>query len=315
MIKKEMTTLNSDTRVAVLLAAFNGEKWISEQIDSILNQKGVNITLYINIDLSSDQTKNICMDFGSRYSNIEILPYGQRCGSAAKNFFYMIKNVDFDKYDYISLSDQDDIWLPKKIQRAVSVLSNKRIDAYSSDVIAFWANGRRSVVKKSYPQKSLDYFFESSGPGCTFVLKKRTMELFKNFLILNWCEVNRIELHDWLLYAFVRHSGMEWFIDNEPLMLYRQHERNVVGVNYGFSGFFKRLKMLKSNWYSSEVFKIHRLIAPSERFPLKTLFIIFNFFKMRRRPRDSLMLLLFSCLGVMRHIDKENSTHESTTSN
>ena len=314
-MNKKSTTLSNDTCVAVLLAAFNGEEWISEQIDSILNQKGVNITLYINIDLSSDQTKNICMDFSLRYSNIVILPYGKRYGSAAKNFFYMIKDINFNKYDYISLSDQDDIWLPEKIQRAVSVLSTKKIDAYSSDVIAFWSDGRRRLIKKSFPQKSLDYFFESSGPGCTFVLRRKTVELFKNFLISNWREINRIELHDWLLYAYVRHSGMEWFIDDNPLMLYRQHEKNVVGVNYGFAGFLKRLKMLKSYWYSSEVFKIHKLVAPSERFSLKTTFIIFNFFNMRRRPRDSIILLLFACLGMMRQLDKAESHHENTMFN
>ena len=83
--------MTSNPTVAVLLAAFNGIKWIEEQIESILNQKDVNLDIYISIDLSNDGTYEWCEELAIKNSNVNILPYGNHFGSAGKNFFRLIK--------------------------------------------------------------------------------------------------------------------------------------------------------------------------------------------------------------------------------
>ena len=101
----------TERKVAVLLAAYNGMKWIDEQIQSILNQKQVSVDIHISVDVSTDGTYEHCLQLASQYSNIYVLPYGVRYGGAARNFYRLIRDVDLTGYDFVSFADQDDIWL------------------------------------------------------------------------------------------------------------------------------------------------------------------------------------------------------------
>ena len=94
-------------KIAVLLAAYNGERWIQEQINSILTQKKVDVTVYVSLDLSNDKTLDIIETYKKK--SVILLPYGDKFGAAAPNFYRLIQDVDFQNYDYIALSDQDDI--------------------------------------------------------------------------------------------------------------------------------------------------------------------------------------------------------------
>jgi rhamnosyltransferase len=228
------------------------------------------------------------------------LSYGEHFGGAAKNFYRLIRDVDFSNFDYVSLADQDDIWLPNKLSHAVNIMQNNSVVAYSSDVLAFWANGREKLVKKSFPQKRLDYYFESSGPGCTYVLNCDSAMLLKVFINNNWEDVNYIGLHDWLMYAFCRSRDMPWYIDSKVLMLYRQHESNQLGLNFGFKAYLKRIKMIKSGWYRTEVRKISELTSNDDcnEFNLDTWFLVKNFYQLRRKNRDVFLLLLMILIGL-----------------
>jgi len=286
--------------VAVLLAAYNGKEFINEQLDSIFNQIGVEIQLFISVDLSTDDTYEWCKKLEISHHNVTVLGYGERFGGAAKNFFRLIKEVDFSSFDYVALSDQDDIWLPNKLTHAVKLIETEKLDVYSSDVVAFWESGRESLVKKSFPQKNYDYYFEAAGPGCTYVLKVEAMQSFKVFLIKNWNAVNRIDLHDWMIYAYCRVNGMQWCINDVPLMRYRQHEFNQVGFNSGLNAYLKRISMVRGNWYRIEIEKIMALLATAghAEFTLNRSFLVKHFWQLRRRPRDALVLLTMLILGV-----------------
>ena len=156
--------------IAVLLSAFNGIRWIESQIKTILAQKNVSIEIFISIDISIDKTYELCCLLSKKNKNITLLPYGKRFGGAAKNFYRLIRDVDISKFDYIALSDQDDIWDKNKMYQASRIIEKNNLGGYSSDITAFWANGRKKIEKKSFPQKKYDYYFESAGPGCTYVL-------------------------------------------------------------------------------------------------------------------------------------------------
>ena len=285
--------MTSNPSVAVLLAAFNGIKWIEEQIKSIFNQKDVNIHIYISVDLSNDGTYEWCQELALKNGNINILPYGDHFGGAAKNFYRLIKEVDISSYDYISLADQDDIWFTDKISRAIKIINVRKLDGYSSNVIAFWQNGRKQLIKKSYPQNKLDYYFESAGPGCTFLFKQQSFKKFKNFLIKNWSLVNEVRLHDWMIYAFFRELSMVWYIDNIPSLYYRQHANNQIGANFNWRTSLSRIIKIKDKWARNEVQKIINLLKPysNNKISLDYFFLIKNFNKLRRKFTDRVILL------------------------
>jgi len=290
---------NKVPRVAVLMAAYNGERWIHSQLDSIWSQEGVTVDVFVSLDVSSDSTFSLLQRLKCNHTNLFILPYGERFGGAAKNFFRLIRDVDFSRFDYISLSDQDDIWDSDKLHHAISVIEKDNLDGYSSNVTAFWSDGREKLVEKSFPQKKFDYFFEAAGPGCTYVLKQQSLQKFKRFLTKNWEVNNCIDSHDWLIYAFFRSRKMPWRIDSASLMLYRQHESNQVGSNFGFLAYLKRIKLIRNGWYRSEVRKISEAIGiGDDEFNLDTWFLIKNFRQLRRQNRDVFILYLMILFGI-----------------
>jgi len=277
-------------KIAILLAAYNGENWIVDQIKSILNQINVSIDIFVSIDFSTDNTFQLIKDLQYSNKNIEILKYGERFGGAAKNFYRLIKEVDVSKYDFVALSDQDDIWLPDKLYQGINKLKLIGFDAYSSDVIAFWSDGRTKLIKKSYPQKKYDFMFESAGPGCTYILKTTVMVEFQKFLLDNWLQINQIDLHDWLIYAFCRSNNFNWLIDSNVGLLYRQHDNNQFGANVSIRSYFTRLTLIKKGWYFGEVSKISNLLKLTTP---DNLFVFSNFMQLRRTKRDSLLLFIF----------------------
>jgi len=232
--------------VCVLMAVYNGEQWLKEQIESVLNQTNVSLDIYISLDVSSDSSLEIVNEYVDKYSNVFLLPLEERYGSAGQNFFRLLRDVDFDRYDYVSFSDQDDIWLERKLEKSIEHIVKTDSDAYSGNVTAFWGGGKKVLIKKDYPQVKFDHLFESSGPGCTFVLKQELALSIKACLLSNSSKINTLWLHDWFCYSFARSNNYKWFIGGEPLMLYRQHENNEVGASSGISSLISRAKIILS---------------------------------------------------------------------
>lgn len=292
-------------KVAVLLAAYNGEQWIQEQISSILKQKNVDVTLFISIDQSSDNTLMLCEELALSEPRINLLPYGDIFGGAALNFYRLIKDVDFTSFDYISFADQDDIWLEDKLQRASLFL--EKYDVYSSNVIAFWPNGKAVLINKAQPQVKYDFLFEAAGPGCTYVIHRDVAIEFKKFIVSKWREVKKIELHDWLFYSFSRVKNFQWVIDERPGMYYRQHQNNQVGANNTMAGAVKRLNLIKCKWYREQICRMISVFEDEVYIPfyreLKTdsyfdkLKILPYLNKIRRRPRDRMYLAIAILIG------------------
>nr|WP_281365982.1 glycosyltransferase [Halovulum dunhuangense] len=166
-------------RVAVLMATFNGERWIEAQIASILASEGVAVHVFVSDDLSTDRTVEIARAAGR--ARLTVLP-PLRQGSAARNFFRLLRDVDWSGFDHVALSDQDDIWRADKLSRATARIRADGLDAYSSDITAFWPDGRRRYIRKSHKQRRLDHLFESGGPGNTFVLPRASADVLRKRL-------------------------------------------------------------------------------------------------------------------------------------
>ena len=295
-------------KIAVLLASYNGIKYIKEQIDSILKQKEVDVTIFVSDDLSTDRTIQYLQNIYKDEKRLVYLDSHDKFGGAAKNFFRLIKDVDFSNFDYISLADQDDIWYEDKLIRAIKMIEDKQLDAYSSNVLAFWEDGKEMVINKSSLQARYDYLFEAAGPGCTYVLKKDLAISLQKFISENWEDVNKIELHDWFIYAFARENNYKWHIDEKPSMRYRQHTSNQVGANDGLKAKLKRLKKVFSSWYREEIIKIIKVLRLENKYKvskyilnksyLNNLLLLKYSFEFRRNKKEKLFLSLLILLGI-----------------
>ena len=243
-------------KIAVFLAAYNGMCYLPEQLDSILIQTGVVITVYLSVDASSDGTEAWLDGRALEDDRVAVLSHGRHFGSAARNFFRILHEVDFSEFDYVSFADQDDVWLPNKLLRAIQMLVHSGADGYSSNVTAFWQDGKEKLIFKSHPQKELDYLFESAGPGCTFLMTPWLVSKVREQLLDENSPAKNVALHDWLTYAICRAHGKRWVIDEQPSVRYRQHGNNVVGANVGVTAAWARLLKIRQHWYRNEVQKI-----------------------------------------------------------
>jgi rhamnosyltransferase len=264
-----MKTYISTAKVAVLMATHNGELWLNSQIDTILAQENVDITLFISDDGSTDSTLKIIYEISKKDSRVILLPILCPTGSAGRNFYRLIQDINISNFDYFCLADQDDLWFPNKISRHLQLLVENCSDGVSSNVIAFWFNDKHKLIIKSQRQRLLDFIFESAGPGCTFLITPRLLLAVRSCLSSPLSGAYEIALHDWLIYAVCRASGYKWLIDYKPSVYYRQHKDNVVGVNSGLTAKFKRLSKFNNGWYKREVIKITKVcffINPSKFF-------------------------------------------------
>lgn len=291
-------------KVAILLAAFNGQKYLVEQIDSILNQEDVNVKIYVRLDPSSDNSAELIDEFIKSNCNVKLLTPAHSSGSAGQNFLNLLRDVDFSAYDFVAFSDQDDVWFKEKLIRAVNCINSNKTDAYSGNVLAWWDSGRKKLVDKAGLQRRFDYLFESSGPGCTFVFTKKLALDFKQILVLLGSNIEKIWLHDWFCYAFARSRGYKWFIDPKPMMLYRQHGNNVVGANSGFAAFSLRMNEVLTGKAFERVTSQAIIIGEQDKEPIRLIRnnSIISSFKLAlkanhcRRKRSDQLLFIFAML-------------------
>lgn len=246
------------------MSTYNGEGWLAEQLDSIGQQQQVSVRITVSDDQSTDGTLQVL----SRYASglpLTILPaQEERFGNANRNFLRLIRDANIGEAGFVALADQDDIWHPDKLVRAVTRLNSEAAGGYSSDVEAFWPDGRTKVVKKSYPQKRLDYLFGSPGPGCTFVLTRELFLKLREWVTENYAILSGLWVHDWIFYAFARSRGFRWIIDNVPTMRYRQHECNEIGANFGIRAIQARLDIVRQGRYRHDIVLISELTASSQ---------------------------------------------------
>ncbi|NND03376.1 MAG: hypothetical protein HKN91_11370, partial [Acidimicrobiia bacterium] len=256
----------SDTPcVAVLLALHNGEPWITPQVESILEQVGVDVEIFVQPFETTDASMESLRAFHD--DRITLLPEHHIAG-AASNFLAMLASGVHSGADYVAFADQDDIWLCHKLDRAISVMRAQQAAGYSSSVLSF-GETRSRLIKKHHPQTEVDYMFESPGPGCTFVLDRSLADSMSHWLRnLGNPLLGEVGYHDWLVYAYARSRGFAWTIDDSVTMLYRQHAGNVLGAPGSLPALTKRFNKARSGWYREEVLRLGERLGYEARLPL-----------------------------------------------
>ncbi len=219
----------------VLLSTYNGEKYLAEQLDSLLAQDYTDILIHIRDDGSADSTRLILDRYAARYKNISVVR-GDNLG-VAQSFFQLLQNAD-ETADYFAFCDQDDVWLPNKLSRAASALSDidpKTPALYFSSysIVDEHLNflGNFPAPKRVGFKSAL---VENVATGCTVVLNRaaRTLVL--------WRLPEHVIMHDWWCYAVVCSMNGIICFDDKPTVLYRQHSANITGTSATFFGKMRR---------------------------------------------------------------------------
>jgi rhamnosyltransferase len=296
-------------RVLVLMATYNAGPWLDPQVDSVLTQQGVEVRIVVSDHGSADDTLARLAARRNAGQPIEILPGVAPGRGSAANFFRLLRDCSLEGVEYVALCDQDDVWRPGRLRRAVEQMMACGAVGYSSDVLAVWADGRRMPIRKSQPQRSLDYLLEPAGPGCTYVLHRRLAASMRQELCRDPERFDGVRQHDWVIYAYARTHGLPWLIDRYEALDYRQHEGNEVGANVGLDGIWRRWDRATKGTFRREVVEVGRLwpgphrrmLERFARFSLRDqLAIALSSLKLRRKPKDQLALFLMIVLRVLR---------------
>lgn len=225
--------------VTVLLAVYNGEKYLKAQIDSLLNQTVKDIKIIIRDDGSTDNSPFIINEYCEKYPQIVSKLSGKATGSAKCNFAELLYNCDDD---YIMFCDQDDVWLPQKIEKTLDAMKSAEGENREIPVLV---HSDLKVVDQDLNVISNSFFefqrlnqdgitlpkllVQNYITGCTVMINRALKQ--KCGKIPNECV-----MHDWWLALTAQLFGKIVCI-SEPLMLYRQHSGNQVGAkaSYGIA--------------------------------------------------------------------------------
>ncbi len=246
--------MDKNKHTAILLATYNGENFIKEQLNSLYSQTCKDWTLYVHDDGSTDNTATVLREFSLGNSNMTIMDY-PKMGNPKDNFMSMLEKVDADYYLFC---DQDDRWVSDKIEKEMNhmhlleeknpgkpvlvfsdlYVTDKRLNILSNSM---WEHGgiRPELLKDFSLGGAFQYV-----TGCTMLFNK---EAKKAALSHPYAKAT---MHDiWITLCVLKEKGIVSGI-YEPLVYYRQHESNTLGAShweqYGWLKKFLRIRYIVS---------------------------------------------------------------------
>lgn len=217
-----------DDKIDILMATFNGENYLKQQIDSILNQKYNNFNLIISDDCSSDSTIDILKEYEKKDDRITVHTQNKNLGYR-KNFEFLVKKTTCK---YVMFSDQDDIWDDSKIEKMYYFIVREKSKLVYCDLKVVDRNLNElfpSMVKltnmysKSKKYNNFDLLkLENAVTGCATIVERDILQKALPF-------PSDFFVHDWWLGLIATQYGKIHFLD-EGLVLYRQHDNNSIGI-------------------------------------------------------------------------------------
>ncbi|HFU4229869.1 TPA: glycosyltransferase family 2 protein [Streptococcus suis] len=215
-------------KVNILMSTYNGQQFLAEQIRSIQDQSYTDWTLFIRDDGSSDNTKEILKDFERQDSRIHLIDSDKSDNLGVIKSFH--KLVNHDRADYYFFSDQDDVWLPNKLELSLNEAQN-----YLAD-LPLMVYMDLKVVNQDLEIMTESMVKSQSHHANTELVQELTentvtggVAMINHALAEMWQETDDILMHDWYLALLASAFGNLVFID-QPGELYRQHSDNVLGA-------------------------------------------------------------------------------------
>jgi glycosyltransferase len=275
--------------IDVLLATYNGEKYIKEQIDSILNQSYKNIRLIISDDCSKDKTQEILKEYEKKDNRIELHIQEKNLG-VVKNIEFLLKQV---KNKYYMLSDQDDVWLPEKIEKSLETLLKNNVDLVFGDLEVVDQDLKtmypsfgdfmllNKKIHKYINSNRLNYIYNCV-TGCTILAKKETIQK-----ILPLPKKSKYLIHDHWIGLMTSIYGKVAYMP-EKYIKYRQHGNNQVGTDKISHG-FKKLDQVRELFINVKLGVFGTYVENNNRFPedmQKLNTEIYEYFKMIENKKN-----------------------------
>lgn len=298
--------MHSTDKIAILMATYNGEKYICQQIDSILSQTCKDWELYIHDDGSTDNTIAAVESYVEKYQDKIHLIDGKSTGGAKYNFFYMFDQVEAP---YYMTCDQDDVWLEKKIEltydKILAIEDKADIPCLVYTELRVVDSELNTIADTMSEYQSLDchkrtinqFILQNSVTGCTMMVNRALRD--KMLRITN---IDNTIMHDWWAALVAAQFGKTAFID-EPTILYRQHGDNSLGA----LGINKLSYIARRVWQKKQIQESMRLGRLQAR----------EFAKTYNLPTDSLAVRYAALEGKSRRVRqrfyKENDMYKTGT--
>lgn len=221
--------------IDILMATYNGERFVGEQIDSIQGQSYENWRLLVSDDCSTDKTLDVVRRYAAEDKRIQMVSQDVKYGGAKGNFFALMKK---SAAPYVMFCDQDDVWLSKKVEKTLCVMREIEDGAgVDAPLLVFTdmkvVDGQLNVIAESFEKfSSIDpartsfphVVAQSLGAGCTMMINAAARDL-----ALKIKNTGDVIMHDWWLTLLVSAFGRIGYLD-EPTSLYRQHGFNEIGA-------------------------------------------------------------------------------------
>lgn len=224
-------------KILVLMATYNGEKYLAEQLESIFQQKDVEVKVLVRDDGSSDNTKKILEEY---HKGGKLEWYSGEHLNVSKGYFDLMKKAEGYNCEYYAFADQDDVWDRDKLSIAL-----KQLSEFDYNIPCLYYCGQRLVDNNlnfmanhelNEKRTLKTRFVLSDFAGCTGVFNKALLKEVISF------EPEYMLMHDtWILKVCLCLGG-NVFIDSKPHMNYRQHGGNTVGLGRSIPAYVKQVK-------------------------------------------------------------------------
>ncbi len=257
------------------MGTYNAQDYLAHQLESIAGQSCIEWTVWISDDGSQDDSLPLIASFQQKWGTQRLkLVSGPGQGFAA-NFMSLVFNTDIQA-EYYAFADQDDIWEPNKLSRALSLIQQTAEDhpaMYCSRtrIVDQWDRELGFSPLFTRPPSFANALIQSLGGANTMIFNHAARRL-----LVEAGQVNIIS-HDWWAYLVIAGCGGDIIYDEYPSVRYRQHARNVVGTNTGLRNKWVRLRKLWQgefrNWIDCNITALNRLsnrLKPENRRLLHT---------------------------------------------
>lgn len=299
-------------KILVLLSSYNGELYIEEQLDSILQQINVDVSILIRDDGSSDNTLSILNSYKAKYRNINT-SHGQNIGYI-QSFSKLVgfANEQKDDFDFFAFADQDDVWYKDKLYNACENLSTlppcrPNLCYCNSELVDDTLKEMGHFIEDNARFTPNNIWYLPVAQGCSMVFNKRAVEIYST-------NIPNKTVHDrWMLYICNAFGNIIY--DKRIGFKYRIHANNSIGMKYHPSGLLQTLKHQVRYWildhretitysWTKEFYDLYQEKLPKEREHYITIFINY-----RWSITNKLLMIFSPSLGTCHNSITKRTEH------
>ncbi|MDR1608873.1 MAG: glycosyltransferase family 2 protein [Deltaproteobacteria bacterium] len=238
-------------KFSILMCTYNGSEFLTEQLDSIYNQNSQDWVLYVSDDGSTDETINILNSYKSIWGEKLTIFNGPQSGFC-QNYLSLCARVS-PQTDYFVWSDQDDIWLPNKLSRALELMDplgqTTPVLYCAQTILVDRHNQQYGLSPQLYSHLTgfRNSLIQCSGGANTMVFNRSALNLIRTGY------QSKLPSHDWWAYQIVSGAGGQVIYDNTPTLRYRQHGKNLVGTFTGLKPKIQRVRYIFGKNYKIDI--------------------------------------------------------------